>query len=61
MCGGGGGAKGHAAELMINIAVASMHAIPYIDILGPTFVMSGEAMVPLPPPPCSTAYTEDTI
>ena len=38
---GGGGAKGHGAELMINIAIASMHAILYMGILGPTFVMSG--------------------
>ena len=34
------------AELMINIAIVSMHAILYIDILGPTFVMSSP--VPLP-------------
>ena len=48
------GAKGHGAELMINIAIVSMHAILYIDILGPTFVMSEW---PWPPwPPCSTAY-----
>ena len=46
-----GGPKGHGAELMINIAIASMHAILYIDILGPTFVMSGGKMAPLPPPP----------
>ena len=38
------------AELMINIALVSMHAILYIDILGPTFVMSGGAMDPLAPP-----------
>ena len=46
-----GGTKGHGAELMINIAIVSMHAILYIDILGPTFVMSGGTMAPLPPPP----------
>ena len=49
----GGGAKGHGAELMNNIAIASMHAILYIDILGPTFVVSGGGggggMAPLPP------------
>ena len=45
-----GGPKGHGAELMINIAIVSMHAILYIDILGPTFVMSGGAMAPLAPP-----------
>ena len=45
-----GGAKGHGAELMINIAIVFMHAILYIDILGPTFVMSGGAMAPLAPP-----------
>ena len=33
--------KGHGAELMNNIAIASMHVILYIDILGPNFVMSG--------------------
>ena len=43
------GPKGHGAELMINIAIVSMHAILYIDILGPTFVMSGGAMAPLAP------------
>ena len=45
-----GGPKGHGAELMINIAIVSMHAILYIDILGPAFVMSGGAMAPLAPP-----------
>ena len=45
-----GGPKGHGDELMINIAIVSMHAIPYIDILGPNFVMSGGAMAPLAPP-----------
>ena len=45
-----GGPKGHGAELMINIALVAMHAILYIDILGPTFVMSGGAMAPLAPP-----------
>ena len=56
MCIGGGmvwqvgGPKGHGAELMINIALASMHVILYIDILGPTIVMSGGAMAPLAPP-----------
>ena len=46
-----GGPKGHGAELMINIAIVSMHVILYIDILGPTFVMSGGGgMAPLPPP-----------
>ena len=50
-----GGPKGHGAELMINIALASMHVILYIDILGPTIVMSGGAMAPLAPP-CSAAY-----
>ena len=45
--GGGGGAKGHGAELMINIALVSMHAILYIDILGPTFVIHGGGMTPL--------------
>ena len=44
-----GGPKGHGAELMINIALASMHVILYIDILGPTIVMSGGAMAPWPP------------
>ena len=44
------GAKGHGAELMIDIEIASMHALLYIDILGPSFVMSGGAMDPLPPP-----------
>ena len=44
-----GGAKGHGAELMINIAIVSMHAILYIDILGPTFVMSGRGGLPPPP------------
>ena len=44
-----GGAKGHGAELMINIEIVSMHAILYIDILGPTFVISGGAMAPWPP------------
>ena len=43
----GGGAKGHGAELMNNIAIASIHVILYIDILGPTFVISGGGM-PLP-------------
>ena len=38
---GGGGAEGNGAELMNNIAIASIHAILFIDILGPTFVMSG--------------------
>ena len=52
-----GGPKGHGAELMINIAIASMHAILYIDILGPTFVMSGGGMAPLAPPaPCSSMF-----
>ena len=37
-------------KLMINIALVSMYAILYIDILGPTFVMSGGAMAPLAPP-----------
>ena len=41
-----GGPKDHGAELMINIAIESMHAIRCIDILGPTFVMSGRAMAP---------------
>ena len=45
-----GGPKGHGAELMINIAIVSMHVILYIDILGPTIVMSGGAMAPLAPP-----------
>ena len=45
-----GGPKGHGAELMINIAIVSMHAILYIDFLGPAFVMSGGAMAPLAPP-----------
>ena len=45
-----GGPKGHGAELMINIAIVSMHVILYIDILGFTFVMSGGAMAPLAPP-----------
>ena len=35
---------------MINIAIVSMHAILYVDILGPAFVMSGGAMAPLAPP-----------
>ena len=43
------GAKVHGAELMINIAIVSMYAILYIDILGPTFVMSGGGMPPLAP------------
>ena len=34
-----GGPKGHGAEVMINIAIASMHAILYIDILSPTSVL----------------------
>ena len=34
---------------MIDIAIVSMHAILYIDILSPTFVMSGGGgMGPLP-------------
>ena len=41
---------GLGAELMINIALVSMYAILYIDILGPTFLMSGGAMAPLAPP-----------
>ena len=41
-----GGPKGRGAELMINIAIASMHAILHIDIFGTTFVMS-----PGPPAP----------
>ena len=45
-----GGPKGHGAELMINIALVSMHVILYIDILGLTIVMSGGAMAPLAPP-----------
>ena len=56
-----GGPKGHGAELMINIAIVSMQAILYIDILGPTFVMSGGAMAPLPPPvppPMDTEHIE---
>ena len=41
---------------MINIALVSMHAILYIDILGPAFVISGgEGHGPLGPP-CSAAY-----
>ena len=44
-----GGPKGHGAELMINITIVSMHAILYIDILGPTFVMSGGPWPPWPP------------
>ena len=44
-----GGPKGHGAELMINIALASMHVILYIDILGPTIVMSGGPWPPWPP------------
>ena len=44
-----GGPKGHGAELMINIAIVSMHAILYIDILGHTFVMSGGPWPPWPP------------
>ena len=51
-----GGPKGHGAELTINIAIASMHAILYIDIFGPTFVMSGGGAWPPCPPSCSTAY-----
>ena len=45
---------GRGLRVMINIAIVSMHAILYIDILGPTSVMSG-GHAPLPPP-CSTAY-----
>ena len=41
---------GLGAELMINIALVSMHAILYIDILGPTFVMSGGGAWPPWPP-----------
>ena len=56
----GGGAKSHGAELMINIAIAPIHVILYIDILGHTFVISGGGgggMAPMPPPPpCSAAY-----
>ena len=58
-----GGPKGHGAELMINIAIVSMHAILYIDILGHTFVMSGGAMAPLAPPvppPMIKRYTTST-
>ena len=44
------GPKGHGAELMINIAIVSMHAILYIDILGPNFVMSGGGGGGCPPP-----------
>ena len=44
-------ASGGALVLnMINIALVSMHAILYIDILGPDFVISGGAMAPLAPP-----------
>ena len=44
----GGGAKGLNAELMINIAIASIHVILYINILSSTFVMSAwGAMAPL--------------
>ena len=52
-----GGPKGHGAELMNNIAIASMHAILYIDILGPTFVISGGPMAPLVPPVPPPMYT----
>ena len=54
MCIGGGmvwQVGGHGAELMINIALASMHVILYIDILGPTFVMRGGGHGPPAPPP----------
>ena len=44
-------ASGGAMVLnMINIALVSMYAILYIDILGPAFVISGGAMAPLAPP-----------
>ena len=59
MCIGGGmvwQVGGHGAELMINIALASMHVILYIDILGPTFVMRGGGHGPPAPPPRSAAY-----
>ena len=46
-----GGPKGHGTELMINIAIVSIHVILYIDILGPTIVMGGG-----PWPPCFPAY-----
>ena len=60
-----GGPKGPCAELMINITIVSMHAILYIDILGPTFVMSGVAMAPLAPPvpppmPCVIRHIQNT-
>ena len=41
-----GGPEGHGAELLINIAIVSMHAILYTDILGSTFVMSGGPWAP---------------
>ena len=47
---GGGGAKGHGVELMINIEIVSMHAKLCIDILGPTFLMSGGGHGPPAPP-----------
>ena len=43
-----GGAEGHGAELMINIAIVSMHAILYIDFLGPTFCYEWGAWPPAP-------------
>ena len=46
---------GLGTELMINIALVLMHAILYIDVLGPTFVMSGGGAWP-PWPTCSPAY-----
>ena len=49
-----GGRQDHGAELMI--ATVSMHVIRCIDILGPTFVMSGRAMAPCPPVPPPMYY-----
>ena len=48
---GGGGAKGHGVELMINIAIVSMHVILYIDILGPTLATAPLAPLVLRPVP----------
>ena len=56
-----GGPKCHGAELMINIAIVSIHAILYIDILGFTFVISGGAMAPLAPPVPPPMYYVHTL
>ena len=58
-----GGPEGHGAELMINIAIASMHAIhslhrhSWLHLFDEWGARGPGAMAPWPP--CSAAYEHD--